>query len=642
MHRTMHPRVAAATWLAVIVIVVVIVIVAGPLAGSAQATVPATMSYQGMLRDPGGAIPPDGQHAFVFRVFNVESGGSALWQESQTLVVTGGIFNATLGAVTPLTLPFDVQYWLETTVDSGTLAPRVKLASAPYAQRAAVAEALAGGGGGGDITAVYADDGLTGGATSGDAHLAVGAGTGITVSADQVRLSDAYVSGTAYDSRFVNEGQTNSVTADMIAPNVVASVDGVVNDGGNIDLIAGSNVTITPDDVNNTITISATGGGGGIGGSGTTGYVPKFTGMTTLGNSLAYDTGYGIGIGTTTSSARLGVAGSTQGSGWVEITDEIQPRIEIKTPNLGGNAWLGFNRGGSPKAMLFEDASGLYLTRYAESGGIRLQSTTADAANHAAVTARWTGSSMNDYIGIYGESNPMDYYGIGGSFKGGYVGAQGIVWPTGAGYYYGVEGVVEGGSGNNNAVYGYASGSGTNCAIYGEAIGGSINYAGFFQGDVEVLGNLTVTGSKSFRIDHPLDPANKYLNHFCIESDEVLNTYSGNAVLNAYGEAWVELADWFDAVNRDPRYQLTCVGGHAPVYVAEKITGNRFKIAGGTPGLEVSWQVTAVRSDPAMAKYRMPVEQEKPAPERGKYLDPDLYGASESLRIGRIEQKTQR
>ncbi len=109
----------------------------------------------------------------------------------------------------------------------------------------------------------------------------------------------------------------------------------------------------------------------------------------------------------------------------------------------------------------------------------------------------------------------------------------------------------------------------------------------------------------------------------------------------AAGEAWVELADWFDAVNRDPRYQLTCIGGHAPVYVAEEISGNRFKIAGGAPGMKVSWQVTAVRNDPAIAKYRMPVEQEKPAPDRGKYLEPELYGAPDTQRIGRLEDKTQ-
>jgi len=92
-------------------------------------------------------------------------------------------------------------------------------------------------------------------------------------------------------------------------------------------------------------------------------------------------------------------------------------------------------------------------------------------------------------------------------------------------------------------------------------------------------------------------------------------------------------------VNRDASYQLTCIGGHAPVYIASKISGNRFKIAGGTPGLEVSWQVTAVRSDPTVRKLAPPVEQEKPAPERGKYVDPESYGMPANMRIGLPEGK---
>jgi len=253
-------------------------------AGIAAATVPSTLSYQGQLKDPGGQVIPDGTYGLTFRLYNQSSGGVPMWNESQSLAVRDGVFSAVLGSVTPLTLAFDAQYWISLQVAGDPELPRVVLTSAPYALRAGVAEALAGGGGSGDITAVYADNGLTGGATSGDAHLAVGVGTGLAADADQVRLTEPYATGMAYDSRFVNEGQANSVTADMVAPNIVSSVDGVVNDGGNIDLVAGSNVTITPDDVNNTITIAST-GGGGIGGSGTTGYVPKFTGATTIGNS---------------------------------------------------------------------------------------------------------------------------------------------------------------------------------------------------------------------------------------------------------------------------------------------------------------------------------------------------------------------
>lgn len=50
----------------------------------------------------------------------------------------------------------------------------------------------------------------------------------------------------------------NSLTATDLNVNVVSSLDGVTNDGANIDLIQGGIVTITPDDGANTITISAT------------------------------------------------------------------------------------------------------------------------------------------------------------------------------------------------------------------------------------------------------------------------------------------------------------------------------------------------------------------------------------------------
>ena len=39
------------------------------------------------------------------------------------------------------------------------------------------------------------------------------------------------------------------------------------------------------------------------------------------------------------------------------------------------------------------------------------------------------------------------------------------------------------------------------------------------------------------------------------------NMYNGNANLDAMGEAWVEMPEWFEAPNQDFRYQLTCIGG---------------------------------------------------------------------------------
>jgi hypothetical protein len=153
-------------------------------------------------------------------------------------------------------------------------------------------------------------------------------------------------------------------------------------------------------------------------------------------------------------------------------------------------------------------------------------------------------------------------------------------------------------------------------------------------GAVTVAGNLYVGGTKNFRIDHPLDPANKYLFHAAIESSEVLNLYSGNVVLDVSGEAVVQLPDWFEVINKDFRYQLTPIGAPGrDLYVAEEVSGGHFKIAGGKPNGKVSWQVSGVRNDAWEKAHPMVVEADK-GPRRGQYLTPELYGAPETARIG--------
>ena len=131
----------------------------------------------------------------------------------------------------------------------------------------------------------------------------------------------------------------------------------------------------------------------------------------------------------------------------------------------------------------------------------------------------------------------------------------------------------------------------------------------------------------------------------CIEVEDVNFHYNGNAVLDGNGEAWVELPDWFETLNRDFRYQLTAVGGPGPnLHIAQKVSSNRFKIAGGAVGLEVSWQVTGIRQDAWANAHRVQVEEEKSAKERGYYLHPELYGASEerSIEWGRNPEQMQR
>jgi hypothetical protein len=166
------------------------------------------------------------------------------------------------------------------------------------------------------------------------------------------------------------------------------------------------------------------------------------------------------------------------------------------------------------------------------------------------------------------------------------------------------------------------------------AFAGSSGVAGYFYGDVGVSGNLGVAGQKNFKIDHPLDPANKYLVHSSVESSEMMNIYTGNVTVDAHGEATVPLPDWFEALNTDFRYQLTAIGGPGPgLYIAEKVANNQFKIAGGTPGSEVSWQVTGVRHDAFAKAHPLVVEEEKEERLRGFYIRPELYGAPPEKQI---------
>jgi len=144
---------------------------------------------------------------------------------------------------------------------------------------------------------------------------------------------------------------------------------------------------------------------------------------------------------------------------------------------------------------------------------------------------------------------------------------------------------------------------------------------------VDVDGNLT-KASGTFKIDHPLDPANKYLYHSFVESPDMMNIYNGNVTTDAKGSAVVQLPEWFEALNRDFRYQLTVIGQFSQAIVASKVANHQFTIRTEKPNVEVSWQVTGIRQDAWANAHRVKVEVLKPKGERGLYLHPELFGAS--------------
>ncbi|RYU93845.1 hypothetical protein [Emticicia agri] len=151
-------------------------------------------------------------------------------------------------------------------------------------------------------------------------------------------------------------------------------------------------------------------------------------------------------------------------------------------------------------------------------------------------------------------------------------------------------------------------------------------------GNVVIAGNLA-KGGGSFRIDHPLDPENKYLSHSFVESPDMMNIYNGNIITDASGKAQVKLPAYFEALNMEFRYQLTVIGSFSQAIVAKEIEENTFEVATDKPNVKVSWQVTGVRKDAFAKSNRIPTEELKKSEERGKYLHPKAFGKPETMGV---------
>jgi hypothetical protein len=196
---------------------------------------------------------------------------------------------------------------------------------------------------------------------------------------------------------------------------------------------------------------------------------------------------------------------------------------------------------------------------------------------------------------------------------------------TGIASYGGNAAGAFGSGGDGIDVYG-GTGSGVGgYGIYANVGTGPGALAGLFAGDVEVEGNLSKS-SGSFKIDHPLDPANKYLYHSFVESPDMMNIYNGNVVTDGGGTATVSMPAWFEALNTDFRYQLTTIGQAAQAWIASEITSGSFTIKTSKSGVKVSWQVTGIRQDAWANAHRIQVEVDKLQRDQGHYIHPELFG----------------
>jgi hypothetical protein len=354
------------------------------------------------------------------------------------------------------------------------------------------------------------------------------------------------------------------------------------------------------------------------------------------GKFIATNTGYCVGVsgeGNThggsfqaNSGSGIGVYGEspttgayTNYGGYFEAGGDNGLGVYGEAPAYGGSfkatgsGGTGVCATGSARGGFFQcDSSG---------GKAVWAKTMADGNTIAVYGYAGNATTLDTVYGGYFKSEPD--YGIGayGISNGRYgVGLQGNATDQNA---WGVLGDNE--YNDNHGVLGHNL-----AGVYGWA---SAYDAGRFNGNVTVIGNLS-KGSGSFKIDHPLDPENKYLYHSFVESPDMMNVYNGNILLDANGTAIVRLPDYFEALNRDFRYQLTAIGAPGPnLYVAQKISGNQFAIAGGEPGMEVSWQVTGIRKDPYAEQNRIQVEVEKEDYNKGLYIYPKEYGFGDEKSI---------
>jgi trimeric autotransporter adhesin len=554
---------------------------------SAQGSVPRLVQFAGTLKD-AWARPVFGVASATFAIYAEQDGGTLLWSETQNVIAdANGHYNAVLGAATANGVPEELfgagqSRWLGVTIARQPEMPRVLIASVPYALKADDAEKLGG------LPA----------------------------------------------SAYVTTQNLAAITAKTAIPATTS----------------GSAASIeTPRTGTQAVIPAAT----TLTGSGTADFIPRWTSSTALGNSVLFQSGGGnIGFNTQAPTQLLDVNGNsvfrgsfqlmpggTATAGGGDSSHSMQWNASVfnsgtataETFGLGFRAVPVGNDTAAPSANLdlFYGPGGGTLTNI----GFAVNSLGQVGINGSpSLTGSTEGPLFTLMLKAVAPNAASGSESSGISALEGMAGNGDQTFPTTGGY--GVTGYGgAGGEGGGDGAGGHFSGG--NGTFEGDgitAITGS-GLAGSFLGNVTISGTL-MTSMKMFKIDHPQDPANKYLVHASVESSEMMNIYTGNVVLDADGAATVELPSWFQAENADFRYSLAAVGAPAPnLYVAEEVAGNQFKIAGGRSGQKISWAVTGVRQDAYAKANPLVVEEDKNARERGYYISPEAYGQPEEKGI---------
>jgi hypothetical protein len=616
--------------------------------------------YQGHLDAAGG--PVNGYYDLSFGLYQAASGGSPTAGPItlSATPVSNGLFSATIDFGPGY---FDgTPYWLEigartnnSNLSFSILAPRQALSAVPYALFATNAGSLAGQ----SSTAFAPASGSptyvakSGDVMSGSLNLSAPAALDFGVTTRQMvnLFSSTYGIG-VQASTFYQRTAANAGFAWYAGG---AHNDAQNNPGGGVSLMQLDSLG----DLTLSGNLYTTGGvlSGGVMDAENGLIAGSSTGIGIYGSSTAGDGIYG------SSSVGYGIHGSSSGSDAIHGSSSSSLGAGVYGENTGGGFAANFQgnvniSGYTTYGATTRQMIDLYSSTY----GIGVQASTfyqrtaADAGfawyeggTHAddqndpggGTSLMTLSASGNLYVNATGGANAIYGNNSGATGVAGTSGTgDGVYGASGSGYgVYGstTNDTSSGVYGENlysGAVYAYGDGvTGVAHASYGRAVHGlaidNATSAGFFDGAVDVTTDLYVGGSKHFKIDHPLDPANKYLVHASIESPDVKNLYDGNITTDGAGEATVVLPSYFEALNRDFRYQLTVIGQFAQAMVASKIQGNQFTIKTDKPNVEVSWQVTGIRQDAYMKAHPMVVEQDKPANERGTYIHPELFGQPE-------------
>ena len=401
----------------------------------------------------------------------------------------------------------------------------------------------------------------------------------------------------------------------------------------------------------------------GVGADGSIGYGGAADGIGVIGSGNSLLAGYSVltiggtpvGSGVAGTGTEAGVAGfGTSGTsiGTIGIAGGVGAQGQGFFGLLGfgdSTNGVGMDAQGADGARGFaESTTGIGLVGSGNNIGASYSILVDAMANPIGSGLAATGTQVGAY-GNGSNSTGLGVIGIGGTALGG-VGSQG----------QGYDGVVGLASGANGiGVFGDAPDTG----VQGQGQNGVVGIAGatannvgtFGQGRIGVLGqvdasgpgpnnnkwgvfsngNSGATGTKSFVIDHPLDPANKILKHFSIESNEILNVYRGKETFDSNGKAIITLPNYYEAVNKNASYQLTPIGAAMPnLYIEQEVENGQFVIAGGVPGKKVSWQLTAERNDPYLQQNPSErITEIGKGEASGKYYMPNLYGRSSDLSL---------